>query len=81
MDERTRRVGLNEAVFRELNEQVESLNRSLADLSDNQAHVVGECGDLACVEQFFVPEVRADPIRLGASSASPDTRCPMCKTR
>jgi hypothetical protein len=65
MDERTHRVGLNEAVFREINEQVESLNRSLADISDNQMHIVCECGDLACVEHLVVPlpkyeETRSD---------------------
>jgi hypothetical protein len=65
MDERTRRVGLNEAVFREINEQVEGLNRRLADISDNQMHIVCECGELLCVERLVVPladyeEIRAD---------------------
>jgi hypothetical protein len=63
MDERTRRVGLNEAVFREVNEQVESLNRSLADISDNQMHIVCECGDLGCVERLVVPLPRYEEIR------------------
>ena len=66
MNERTRRIALNEAVFRELNEQVESLNRGLADISDNQMHIVCECGDLVCVERLVVPlpayeEIRSDP--------------------
>jgi hypothetical protein len=66
MNERTRRVGLNEAVFREVNEQVESLNRGLAHISDNQMHIVCECGDLICVDRLVVPmrkyeEVRSDP--------------------
>jgi hypothetical protein len=65
MSERTRRVGMNEAVFREINEQVDGLNRSLADISDNQMHIVCECGDLVCVERLVIPlpkyeEVRAD---------------------
>jgi hypothetical protein len=65
MNERTRRVGLNEAVFREINDQVESLNRGLADISDNQMHIVCECGDLGCVERLVVPlptyeEIRSD---------------------
>jgi hypothetical protein len=63
MDERTRRVGLNEAVFREINEQVEGLNRSLAGISDNQMHIVCECGDLVCVERLVVPLPKYEEIR------------------
>jgi hypothetical protein len=65
MNERARRVGRNEGIFREINEQVEGLNRNLADISDNQMHIVCECGDLECVERLVVPlpkyeEIRAD---------------------
>jgi hypothetical protein len=65
-DGRARRVGRNEAVFREINEQVESLNRGLADISDNRMHIVCECGDLLCVERLVVAvptyeEIRSDP--------------------
>jgi hypothetical protein len=63
MDERIRRVGLNEAVFREINEQVESLNRSLADISDNQMHVVCECANRECVERLVVPLPKYEEIR------------------
>ena len=63
MDERARRVGLNEAVFREVNEQVESLNRGLAEISDNQMHIVCECGDLLCIERLVVPVPRYEEIR------------------
>ena len=64
-DERARRIGSNEAVFRELNEQIERLNRSLAELTDEQMHAICECGTLACAERIVVPlqryeEVRAD---------------------
>jgi hypothetical protein len=66
MDERTRRVGSNEAIFRTVNEQIESLNRDLAAISDNTMHIVCECGMLSCAEQISVPvsvyeEIRADP--------------------
>jgi hypothetical protein len=65
-DGRARQVGRNEAVFREINEQVEGLNRGLADISDNQMHIVCECGDLLCVDRLVVPmpkyeEIRSDP--------------------
>jgi hypothetical protein len=66
MDERTRRIGSNEAVFRTVNEQIESLNRDIAEISDNTMHIVCECGLLSCADQISVPvptyeEIRADP--------------------
>jgi hypothetical protein len=67
MNERTRRVGLNEAVFREVNEQVEGLNRSLADISDNQMHIVCECGDLVCVERLVIPIRKYEAVRSDAA--------------
>jgi hypothetical protein len=63
MNERTRRVGKNEAVFREINEQVEGLNRGLADISDNRMHIVCECGDLLCVERLVIPLPKYEEIR------------------
>jgi hypothetical protein len=65
-DGRARQVGRNEAIFREINEQVDAINRGLADITDNQMHIVCECGDLLCVERLVVPlsryeEVRSDP--------------------
>jgi hypothetical protein len=65
MDARTRRVGTNEALFRQVNEEVEGLNRGLAELTDETFHIVCECGDLTCQERLVVPirdyeTVRAD---------------------
>jgi hypothetical protein len=64
-DGRARQVGRNEAIFREINEQVDAINRGLADISDNRMHIVCECGDLLCVDRLVVPlptyeEIRAD---------------------
>ncbi|HVU77352.1 MAG TPA: hypothetical protein VHC67_07205 [Gaiellaceae bacterium] len=66
MDERGRRIGRNEAVFREVNEQIEGLNTRLAAVGERVLHVVCECGNLECVDQLTLPvaiyeEVRADP--------------------
>jgi hypothetical protein len=66
VDERSRRVGRNEAVFREVNEQIESLNRGSGAVGDEILHIVCECGDLRCVEQFVVDvdvyeRIRAEP--------------------
>lgn len=63
MDERTRRVGMNEAVFREVNEQIESLNRGVAALSDHKMHIVCECADLLCSEQLTVTVDEYERIR------------------
>jgi hypothetical protein len=66
MDERTRRIGKNEALFRQVNEEVEGLERGLAEISDGTFHIVCECGDLICQQRLVVPigdyeAVRADP--------------------
>lgn len=66
MDQRALRVGTNEALFRTVNEQVESLNRRLLASTDATMHIVCECGELGCVEQLTVAvaayeRVRADP--------------------
>lgn len=65
-DERAARIGANEAVFRELNERIEHLNRSLAQISDEKMHAICECGDIECAQPVVVPvpryeEVRSDP--------------------
>lgn len=66
MEERTRRVGRNEALFRNVNEELEALERPLAGIADNMLHIVCECGDLLCNERVSVDvgayeKVRADP--------------------
>jgi hypothetical protein len=66
MDERERRIGENEALFREVNERVEGLNRSLATLS-KRMKVVCECGSQDCLEQIDLgvdeyERVRANPL-------------------
>jgi hypothetical protein len=68
MDERARRIGENEALFRRLNEEVEGVNRSFASITRTM-DLVCECGDLACLERFVVPielyeRVRGDARRF-----------------
>ena len=65
MDERERRLGMNEAVFREVNERVEEIHQTLAS-NDGTLHIICECGALTCTERLFVPiaeyeRVRSDP--------------------
>lgn len=65
MDERERRIGLNEAVFREANERIQELNETFATFTDELV-LVCECGDAKCVEKIAMPpaayeELRSDP--------------------
>ncbi len=64
MNERKRRIGENEAIFRSVNEQVRTLTATLSTAADNMK-VVCECGARSCTEQFEIgtdvyAEVRAD---------------------
>ena len=64
MDERKRRIGLNEAVFREANERIEELNQTFATLTDELV-LVCECGYGDCTEKVRMSvaeyeELRAD---------------------
>jgi hypothetical protein len=51
VDERARRIGLNEAVFREVNERVDALNREFG-VEDERLELVCECGDPSCVDRI-----------------------------
>ena len=64
-EDQAKRVGLNESIFRQVNEQIGSLNRDLG--TDGTAiTVVCECADGECTERFEMQisayeRVRADP--------------------
>jgi hypothetical protein len=65
MGERRMRVGENEALFRRVNERIESLNESFAVVTDT-FEIVCECADAACVNRISIApdayeQVRADP--------------------
>jgi hypothetical protein len=64
-DSRAGKVGENEALFRSVNEQIESLSETFSVATDTIT-IVCECGDRDCVEQLEIPvrayeDVRADP--------------------
>jgi hypothetical protein len=64
-DDRERRVGHNEALYRLVNEQIEGLNEAFGTITNHFA-VICECGDLECQEQLSITRnayerVRADP--------------------
>ena len=51
MDERARRIGANEALYRSVNEKIESLNAAFGPITETMS-VVCECGDASCADQI-----------------------------
>jgi hypothetical protein len=66
VDERERRIGLNEAVFREANERIEELNQTFATFTDELV-LVCECGDGGCAEKISMSPAAYDELRSEAS--------------
>jgi hypothetical protein len=65
MNERKRRIGENEAIFRSVNEEVRKLTATLT-ASSGTMKVVCECGVRSCTDQFQIEtaayaDVREDP--------------------
>lgn len=65
VDERRARLGVNEALFRAVNERIEGLNEQFATVTET-FEIVCECGDPGCVAQISIAarayeQVRADP--------------------
>jgi|SRR5690348_7877329 hypothetical protein len=65
MGSREERIGLNEAVFREVNERIEALAETF-ELKGEPLDLVCECGDATCVERVSMThaeyeELRSDP--------------------
>jgi hypothetical protein len=64
MDERQRRIGENEVIFREVNERVRETHETF-DVASGEAEFVCECGAASCVERISMTlteyeQVRAD---------------------
>jgi hypothetical protein len=66
VDERALRVGRNEALFREVNEQVESLTRTFAVAVEDALEIVCECAELSCVERIAVTLATYERVRSDA---------------
>ena len=78
MAERERRLGLNEAVFRQVNERIEGLNQAFGAITETM-QVICECGDASCVEQITIglpdyEELRSDPRRFAVVPGHEDER-------
>jgi hypothetical protein len=68
MDERGRRVGENEALFRAVNERLRELGEGFS-LVAEEAEFVCECANTSCTERIRMPlgkyeEIRSDPKRF-----------------
>ena len=52
MSDRSERLGINEALFREVNERIEQLHGDLG--GENMFEIVCECGSAGCIERFVI---------------------------
>ena len=66
MDERDRKIGLNQALFRQINERAEDLNQAFATVTHTM-QLVCECGDRSCIEQITLSRAEYDDVRRDAS--------------
>jgi len=69
--ERERRLGLNETVFRDVNERIEDAAESFG-VADQPLHLVCECGDPTCVAQISMTRseyetLRSDPTHFAVA--------------
>jgi hypothetical protein len=62
MSSREERIGLNEAVFREVNERIEGLAETF-DLKTQSLDLICECGDAGCVERISMTRTEYEELR------------------
>lgn len=61
-DGEVRRIGLNEALFRQVNEQISSLTDELGS-DDGRITVICECGDAGCTERIELRRSEYERVR------------------
>ncbi|HEX3236945.1 MAG TPA: hypothetical protein VHQ99_00920 [Gaiellaceae bacterium] len=64
-DDRARRVGLNEAIFRQVNEQIRDLNRTF-ETEEGTMTVICECGNSDCTERLQLRVQEYERVRSDA---------------
>ena len=62
MSSREERIGLNEAVFREVNERIEDLAERF-ELKEEPLDLVCECGDADCVRRISMTRAEYEELR------------------
>jgi hypothetical protein len=60
MDERDRRIGLNEALFRQVNEAVSNVS---GDYDVPDFEIVCECGDMGCTDKIHLTNAAYSALR------------------
>jgi len=60
VDERERRIGLNEALFRQVNEAVSEIS---GDFEAPDFEIVCECGELGCSERILITNAAYSALR------------------
>jgi hypothetical protein len=80
-EERARRVGMNEALFREVNERIENLAEEFG-VAAGSITVVCECGDGTCTERLEVEKAVYERVRSDAHRflVAPDHELPDVET-
>ena len=71
VDERARRIGLNEAVFREINERIEELAAGFK--VGEGLDLICECGDASCVSRIKMGNKEYEALRSDATIRSDAT--------
>jgi hypothetical protein len=61
VSDRSERIGMNEALFREVNERIEQLQTDAA--GANTFKIVCECGALDCTERFLITSAEYHALR------------------
>jgi hypothetical protein len=59
---REERIGLNEAVFREVNERIKALAETF-DLRTQPLDLICECGDASCVDRIHMTQAEYEQLR------------------
>jgi hypothetical protein len=62
MDERAKRIGHNEALYREVNERIKDINEGFSLVSET-FRVVCECGNVECIDQITLSPERYEQTR------------------
>jgi hypothetical protein len=76
VNERERRIGLNEALFREVNERLRGVNEAFGRLT-NRAELLCECGRADCTQRISMTtdeydEVRSQPDQFAVAPGHED---------
>jgi len=66
MEDRGERIGRNEAIFREVNENIERISATL-EVADERLKILCECGVPTCLEQLEVPVADYERVRAGST--------------